>query len=60
MKKSILQPHIPFQSPELKDAQLVIEILIDCLKNGEDEVYGDVLTSHIATVATISTINQED
>ncbi len=53
MKESVLKPHIPFKSPELKDEELVIETLLDCLKYGYEEDYFNVLISHLMTLKQI-------
>lgn len=43
----MLKPHVPFKSPEVKDVDLVVETLIDCLKHGNDQALRDVLTVYL-------------
>ena len=47
---SVLRPHIPFKSSEIKDVHLVVETLLDCIKTGDIESFREVLTAHLMTV----------
>lgn len=51
-KKSVtksLKEHEPFTSPELGDSKLVVETLLDCLREGDVETFREVLTAHLMT-----------
>ncbi|MBK7960264.1 MAG: hypothetical protein IPK04_02980 [Bdellovibrionales bacterium] len=45
-----LRAHEPFTSKELKDAKLVIETLLDCIRTGDIESFREVLTAHLMTL----------
>lgn len=45
-----LRGHEPFTSKELKNAKLVIETLLDCIRTGDIESFREVLTAHLMTV----------
>jgi len=45
-----LKEHVPFSSPELKDAKLVSETLLECIRSGDLESFREVLTAHLMTV----------
>jgi DNA-binding phage protein len=45
-----LKAHVPFTSKELKDAKLVIETLLECIRSGDVESFREVLTAHLMTV----------
>ena len=45
-----LRAHAPFTSKELKNAELVIETLFDCIRSGDIESFREVLTAHLMTV----------
>jgi DNA-binding phage protein len=45
-----LKVHVPFASKELKDARLVAETLLDCIKTGDLDSFREVLISHLMTV----------
>jgi DNA-binding phage protein len=45
-----LKAHVPFTSKELKNAELVIETLFDCIRSGDIESFREVLTAHLMTV----------
>ena len=49
-----LKVHEPFKSKELKDANLVIETLLDCIKTGDLETFREVLVAHLMTVNKVS------
>lgn len=49
-KKITTKEYIPFQSPHLKDVNLVIEILLDCIKTGDINTFREVLVAHLITV----------
>lgn len=44
-----LKVHEPFTSPELKDSKIVVETLLDCLRNGDVETFREVLAAHLLT-----------
>ncbi len=44
-----LRVHEPFASPELRDSKLVVEALLDCLRDGDVETFREVLTAHLMT-----------
>ena len=48
MTKS-LKAYVPFASKELKDAKLVSEALLECIKSGDLESFREVLVSHLMT-----------
>jgi DNA-binding phage protein len=45
-----LKVHVPFKSRELKNVNLVIETLLDCIKTGDIESFREVLMAHLMTV----------
>lgn len=45
-----LKAHAPFTSKELKDAKLVVETLLECIRSGDIESFREVLTAHLMTV----------
>jgi DNA-binding phage protein len=45
-----LVEHIPFKSEVLKDSELIIEVLLDCIKTGDLETFREVLYAHLLTV----------
>jgi DNA-binding phage protein len=45
-----LKAHVPFKSSELKDVNLVIDTLLDCIKTGDIETFREVLMAHLMTV----------
>lgn len=47
--KKSLRVHAPFKSRELKDAALVIDTLLDCIRIGDVETFREVLTAHLMT-----------
>lgn len=44
-----LTVHAPFASKELRDAKLVTETLLDCIRTGDLESFRDVLVAHLLT-----------
>lgn len=42
--------HTPFASKELKDAKLVVDTLLDCIRSGDIESFREVLVAHLMTV----------
>jgi DNA-binding phage protein len=44
-----LKAYEPFASKELKDARLVSEALLDCIKNDDLDSFREVLVSHLMT-----------
>lgn len=49
-KRKLLTPHESFASPELKNANGVIETLLDCIKDGDIQTFREVLAAHLMTV----------
>lgn len=45
-----LKAHEPFTSKELKDSKLVIDTLLECIRNGDTESFRQVLTAHLMTM----------
>jgi DNA-binding phage protein len=45
-----LKAHVPFKSRELKEVNLVIDTLLDCIKTGDIETFREVLMAHLMTV----------
>lgn len=45
-----LKVHTPFASKELKDAKLVVDVLLDCIRSGDNELFREVLLAHLLTV----------
>ena len=45
-----LKAHVRFKSRELKNVNLVIETLLDCIKTGDIESFREVLMAHLMTV----------
>lgn len=45
-----LKEHVPFKSSELQDVDLVIDTLLDCIKNQDLESFREVLIAHLNTV----------
>lgn len=45
-----LKAHVPFKSTELKDVDLVLDILLDCIMTGDIGTFRDVLIAHLITV----------
>ncbi len=45
-----LKAHVPFKSNELKDVELVIDTLLECIKTGDIETFREVLMVHLITV----------
>ncbi|MBK7962471.1 MAG: hypothetical protein IPK04_15550 [Bdellovibrionales bacterium] len=49
--KKLLTIYEPFSSPELKNAKLVMEVLIDALMSNDLATFQDVLIAHLRTVS---------
>jgi DNA-binding phage protein len=49
IRNASAKTHIPFSSPQLKNAKLVTETLLECIKTGDLDAFRDVLTSHLMT-----------
>jgi DNA-binding phage protein len=45
-----LKAHAPFTSKELKNATLVIDTLLDCIRNQDLASFREVLVAHLMTV----------
>ena len=44
-----LREHVPFESKELKNSELVVEVLLDCIKSGDLNSFREVLVAHLMT-----------
>ena len=44
-----LKEHEPFVSSELKDPSIVVETLLECIREGDVESFREVLTAHMMT-----------
>lgn len=42
--------YTPFASKELKDARLVVDTLLDCIRTGDSASFREVLLAHLMTV----------
>ncbi len=49
-----LKEHVPFTSKELKNAKLVSDTLLDCIKIGDLESFREVLMAHLMTVNKVA------
>lgn len=52
-KKSVtksLKVHVPFKSKTLKDSEVVVDTLLECIKTGDLESFREVLFAHLMTV----------
>lgn len=58
LKKVYLTEHIPFTSKELADPKLVIDVLFDCIKEGDLDSFRGVLFSHLMTVNKMDIIRK--
>ena len=45
-----LKVHEPFTSKELKNSKLVVDTLLECIRNGDIESFREVLTAHLMTL----------
>ena len=45
-----LKVHAPFKNKELKDVELVIDTLLECIKTGDIETFREELMAHLMTV----------
>ena len=52
--KKSLRVHVPFKNPELKNAKLVADILIDCLRENDIESFREVLIAHLMTANKVA------
>jgi DNA-binding phage protein len=48
--KKSLRVYEPFTSNELKDPDLVIEVLLDCIMTGDLQSFRETLVAHLLTV----------
>ena len=46
-----LKVHVPFVNKELKDTKLVVDTLLECIREGDIDSFREVLTSHLMTVS---------
>ena len=49
-ERKSLKTHTPFTSKELKNSELVIDTLFDCIKNQDLEAFREILISHLMTL----------
>lgn len=49
-----MKAYVPFASKELKNAKLVIETLLECIRSGDLPSFRDVLVAHLMTVNKMS------
>ncbi len=47
--KRSLKIHTPFASKELKNSDLVIETLLDCIRAGDLNTFREILVAHLMT-----------
>ena len=45
-----MKVHEPFTSKELKNSKLVVDTLLECIRNGDIESFREVLTAHLMTL----------
>lgn len=45
-----MKVYTPFASKELKNAKLVVDTLLDCIRSGDNELFREVLLAHLMTV----------
>ena len=45
-----MKVYAPFKSKELKNVELVIDTLLECIKTGDIETFREVLMAHLMTV----------
>jgi len=45
-----LKVHVPFKSEILKDANVVTEALLDCIRTGDIDSFRELLAAHLMTV----------
>ena len=45
-----LREYVPFKSDILKDSEIVIEILFDCIRTGDLDSFREILAAHLMTV----------
>lgn len=45
-----MKEHVPFASKELSDKNLIIDLLLECIRTGDLEAFREVLTAHLMTV----------
>jgi len=45
-----LKVHVPFKSETLKDAKLVTEALLDCIRTDDLDSFRELLVAHLMTV----------
>lgn len=50
LKAKYLTVRTPFSSKELKDRNLVVETLLDCIRIGDIDSFREVLFAHLMTV----------
>jgi DNA-binding phage protein len=49
-----LKAYEPFKSRELRDAKLVTESLLDCIRTGDLDSFREVLMAHLMTVNKVA------
>lgn len=45
-----MKAYTPFASKELKDAQLVVDTLLECIRSGDTDSFREVLVAYLMTV----------
>lgn len=58
LKAKSLTAHAPFTSNELKDVELVIDTLLECIKTGDIESFREVLMAHLMTVNKVKFVQK--
>lgn len=49
-KRSQLKDYDPYNQPELQDVQLTIEVLHDCIEEGDVDLFRETLYAHLRSV----------
>ena len=45
-----LKEHVPFKSSTLKDRELVVDVLLECIRTGDIDSFRELLAAHLMTV----------
>ncbi len=45
-----MKEHVPFKSDILRDTDLIIEVLLDCIRTDDLDTFREVLAAHLMTV----------
>ena len=57
-KRKLLTVHDPYSAPELRNVELTIEILLDCILEGDSETFRDVLLTHLKAVNKVDFVQK--